>query len=394
MGIDPIKNNFTQTKDSIPSDNILGTEQEDLDRELTPEEKKVAEISELSKSGYQLLKENLVDDAVFAFKKILALDPDNNYALVGIGDGERKKGNFKEAIKYYKLCLESQPENNYALFGLADCYKALRQYSRAIAVWEKYLIHDNKNITVLTRVADAYRKIKDFRSSKAIYMKVLEMEPNNPYALIGLGHLHYDFKEFDVALEYWEKMLETNHERVDIRVLTSLGNCHRKLKTYQNGVKYFEMALDLDPKNFYALFGLADCYRGMDEHEKSLLYWEKILMNDPTNKVILTRIGDAYRNMNDLDKAERNYQAAINIEFDSYAVLGLALINKQRGKYEDAITSLRGLMRNDMKNHRLYTEIAECYIKLGDRHKAKEVLMDFQRLGIKNIFVSKMLEDL
>jgi tetratricopeptide (TPR) repeat protein len=228
------------------------------------------EISEISKKGYQLLKENRISEAIDCFSKILLVDANNNYALVGMGDAVRKRGCCRDAVTFYQRCLSHHPGNNYALFGLADCYKALNQYQKAIEIWEQYLLHDDKNITVLTRVADAYRKVKDFKHSKVIYLRVLEMEETNPYAIIGLGHLHYDFKEYRDALYYWEKMLSLNSENVDIRVLTSIGNCHRKLRTYDKGIPYFESALRKEPANFYALFGLADCYRGMNRPNRTL----------------------------------------------------------------------------------------------------------------------------
>ena len=84
----------------------------------------LAEISELSKRGYQLLKENLVDEAEECFRSILEIEDTNNYALVGMGDAGRKKGEYRQAVQYYQKCLDHHPGNNYALFGLADCYKA------------------------------------------------------------------------------------------------------------------------------------------------------------------------------------------------------------------------------------------------------------------------------
>lgn len=374
--------------------NLPEYDSEEPIREETEEEKLLNEISELSKRGYQLLKEGLVEEAEDCFQQIIEKDELNNYALVGLGDSARKRANFRQAVVYYQKCLETHPGNNYALFGLADCYKALNKYNQAIKIWEEYLLHDDSNITVLTRVADAYRKVRDFKKSREIYLRVLEMEQDNAYALIGLGHLHYDFREYRDALKYWERMYQLNHDNVDIRVLTSLGNCHRKLRTFEKGTFYFDKALELEPNNFYALFGLADCYRGMNAHAESLQYWDKILKKDPENKVILTRAGDAYRNLEEFDKAEEYYSKALNIEFDVYAILGLALINKLRGNYENAIESLKGLLRNDPKNHRLYTEIAECYMLLGDKNKAIETLAEFQKLGIRNTFVSNLLDKL
>jgi tetratricopeptide (TPR) repeat protein len=358
------------------------------------ENQEVSEIPELSKKGYQLLKENKITEAMDCFRKILLTDENNNYALVGMGDATRKRGAFRDAVEYYRRCLSFHPGNNYALFGLADCYKALNQYHKAIEIWEQYLLHDDTNITVLTRVADAYRKVRDFKHSKAVYLQVLEMEEKNPYAIIGLGHLHYDFKEYREALFYWEKMLEYHREGVDIRVLTSIGNCHRKLKTFESGIPYFERALLRDLCNFYALFGLADCYRGLNQQYRSLEYWNRILEQDPRNKVILTRAGDAYRNLNDYDRASDYYRRALNVEFDTYAVLGLAVVSKVQGKYTESIESLGRLIQQDPKNYRLYIEISDCLIKKGEKNRAIEILGEFQKTGIRNLFISDLLDKL
>lgn len=350
-------------------------------------ETELNEISESSKKGYQLLKENRYEEAIQCFTQILEKDKENNYALVGLGDAARKRGAFREAAEHYRKCLVFHPGNSYALFGLADCYKALNQYHKAIEIWEQYLLHDNTNITVLTRVADAYRKVHDFRKSKAIYQRVLEMEANNHYALIGLGHLHYDFKEYKDALAYWQKMVELQKESVDIRVLTSIGNCFRKLKQFDKGIPYFEKALEREPDNFYALFGIADCYRGVGKQNRSLDYWNLILAKDPKNKVILTRAGDAYRGLGELQMATKYYEEALNIEFDVYAILGMAVIARIQGKWEAAITSLRMLVQNDPKNYRIYLELAQCYLASGQRQQALETLQEFQKLGIKNPFI-------
>ena len=351
-------------------------------------------ITEISKTGYHLLKENKISEAIDCFTKILMMDENNNYALVGMGDATRKTGAIREAVKYYERCLEHHPGNNYALFGLADCYKAMNQYQKAIGIWEQYLNYDDKNITVLTRVADAYRKVRNLESSKKIYLRVLEMEANNPYAIIGLGHLHYDFKDYKEALFYWEKMIVSSYDKVDIRVLTSIGNCHRKLKTFEQGIPYFDAALKREGSNFYALFGIADCYRGINEFEKSILYFNRILEQDPRNKMILTRTGDAYRNLNEHEKAKEFYERALNIEFDTYAVMGLALLSKAQGKFEESIHSFARLIQQDSKNHRLYIELADCYIQTKDKKKAIEVLEEFQKLGLKNQKVSDMLDEL
>lgn len=360
----------------------------------TEKDEKTTLISELSIQGYKKIKENNIGDAKEYFKRILELDENNNYALVGLGDSARKQGNFIESINCYNECLKYHPENSYALFGLADCYKAMNQFSKAIDIWEEYLKHDNTNITVLTRIADAYRKIHDFKKSKDIYLKVLESEDDNAYALIGIGHLYYDFKNYNEALKYWTKMYDLHKEHVDIRILTSIGNCHRKLKTFSGGIPYFEKALELDPDNFYALFGLADCYRGMNLQHKSIEYWNRILKIDPENKVILTRIGDAYRNTGDYKKAEEYYTRALDIDFDIYAAMGLALLCKCEEKYDEAISRFKNLIRNDQKNYRLYIDLADCYLKTNKKEKAIKTLESFRLLGLHSSAVNELIDNI
>jgi tetratricopeptide (TPR) repeat protein len=352
-------------------------------------------IAELSKNGYQFLKEQKLEEAKECFQKILVMDTENNYALVGLGDAARKHHAYRQAAQYYERCLLHHPGNNYAFFGLADCYKTLNQYDKAIEIWDKYLEHDPMNITVLTRVADAYRKLHDFKNSKQTYQQVLEIEENNAYAIIGLGHLHYDFKEYRDALFYWEKMLEThNIANVDIRVLTSIGNCFRKLKAFDDGIAYFDAALKRERSNFFALFGLGDCFRGLNQPKRALDYWNMILNHDPRNKVILTRAGDAYCALRDYEKAAEYYQRALDIDFDVYAVLGLSIIAKVHGAFEKAIQSLQALLEHDIKNHRLYIELADCYLRIGDKEAAISILRDFQRFGIRNNTINEILEKL
>ncbi|MBN1837710.1 MAG: tetratricopeptide repeat protein, partial [Spirochaetales bacterium] len=115
---------------------------------------------------------------------------------------------------------------------------------------------------------------------------------------------------------------------------------------------------------------------------------------DPKNKVIITRAGDALRNLGDLEKAEEYYHRALNIEFDIYAVIGLALISKLRGEHPKAIESLSGLLAQNPRNHRLVIEIADCHMKLGNNQAAIETLSRFLRAGGKNAYISELLKSL
>ena len=128
----------------------------------------------------------------------------------------------------------------------------------------------------------------------------------------------------------------------------------------------------------------------MNQQFKSIEYWQKILEIDPKNKVILTRTGDAYRTTGNYEEAKNYYNRALEIDFDIYAAIGLALICKGEGKIEEAITRFTNLIKNDTRNSRLYIDLAECYLQVNKRADAIRVLENYLRIDGRNLSVKNL----
>jgi len=89
------------------------TQQDEIINELSISESKDPkenEIAELSKKGYVLIKANKIEEAREAFKSILDIEENNNYALVGLGDAERKQNRFSFGNNF-----------PYGFIGFFDC---------------------------------------------------------------------------------------------------------------------------------------------------------------------------------------------------------------------------------------------------------------------------------
>jgi DNA-binding SARP family transcriptional activator len=70
------------------------------------------------------------------------------------------------------------------------------------------------------------------------------------------------------------------------------------------------------------------------------------------------------------------------------------MVARTQGRYDEAIESLRRLIQQDVRNHRLYLELADCSLKKGDKREAIEALEEFQRQGVRNNAVNEMLDKL
>ena len=181
----------------------------------------------LSRAGYRALEKRRLDEAARYFDQMLDIDPANTYALVG--HAELDKHDIRSALKRYTDCLAVDPGNRFALKGAAECSWELREYRRSVELWTSYLKVTSPDATVLTHLADGYRKLEDGEKSEAAYRQALEIEPDNHYALNGLATLRFDSERYEQASALWEKLLQLDPGNV--RVLVSLGNCHRKLRT-------------------------------------------------------------------------------------------------------------------------------------------------------------------
>ncbi len=318
----------------------------------------------LSRQANRWLKDGALADADAAFKEVLELEPGNSYALVGLAQIAKRRGDLPKAINFYQICLQLTPYNSVAMLGLADAYRSGDQWSKALALWEKHLELHSSDAAVWTYVADAQRRAQHWDKAQKAYATALQHDPKNAFALVGLGYLHYDQKDFVRALSCWSQAHAVNASKTDLRLLTNLGNCHRKLKSFDLGVPFFQQALDLQPDNFFALFGLADCYRGLRQPEQSLTYWERILANDPHNRIVLTRAGDALRQMGHIDAAQQRYEAALEDGYDCFAAMGLATVLKIKGRYQEALAQLQTILDIDPGNARVQQIVGDCQQRL------------------------------
>jgi Flp pilus assembly protein TadD len=88
--------------------------------------------------------------------------------------------------------------------------------------------------------------------------------------------------------------------------------------------------------------------------------------------------------MDEYEKARKYYESALDIEYDTYAVLGLALLNRTEGRIDLAIQSLKRLVAHEPKNTRIYMELAHTYLQDRDERNAMMVLRDFFDQGLQD----------
>ncbi len=351
-----------------------------------------ARLISLSKAGFSALSAGRLEDADHCFREMLLADSGNSYGLVGLAETARARGDLRWALRSYERCVELHPDNQRALRGLFDCLREVEEHPRAVEVWESRLRDSSPDAMAYTHAGDLYRRLGRFEDSRAAYQRALEKEPANTYALHGMGQLLFDSERYGDARACWVRLRDADPRNV--RVLTSLGNCCRRMRQFDEALDCYQAALELDPRNFFALYGVADSYRGLQMREESLRSWEALLELEPANRIVLTRAGDACRSLRKLEQAERYYRAALAIDFDSYAMLGMAQAARMGGDPARAVQLLLELLGREPGNDRAALEAADCYVEMGETARAVEVLEQFPESGPKHARIREKLAGL
>ena len=91
----------------------------------------------LQLNGDLLVKIDRGEEALDIYKKILALDPDNELALTSLGSVERQLGHDKEAEKYLLRLAATHPRYYASYLALGDLYTARHDFNKAETNYRK-----------------------------------------------------------------------------------------------------------------------------------------------------------------------------------------------------------------------------------------------------------------
>ena len=123
-------------------------------------------VVEFTRNGHQFTKQRNWAKAKESFSQALDIEPDNAYALTGLGDVCRNIGEMDNAIACYRQVLQSDRRNLFALRGLGDALRERKEYKEAIELWQRYRITSyNVCYTKLLRASPRPRSAKRFLRS-------------------------------------------------------------------------------------------------------------------------------------------------------------------------------------------------------------------------------------
>lgn len=229
---------------------------------------------------------NRINDSITSSEYSIAIDPEDEEALLNKANGLFSLGNFKDAIEYYQRFLKLCPEEGAAYMFIGNCLlnmgkpeEAMPQYNKALECFNKYNISTSEveqcrafTFSQLGHVEQALQCLDD-----------ADNDPDCNHSEINVirGHILLEHRRVKEAIKSFVDALQAtnfSHE-IFFRIAISVYDCGYHTIAYRMFKTYHEAHHNQgDEGTAY----LASCCRQLNKHDEYMKYLYIACQQNPT----------------------------------------------------------------------------------------------------------------
>ncbi len=327
--------------------------------------KKATELNPKSALAHLLLGKHLVlidklEDALEVLYKARDLDPNNPEIYYYLASAFKKQYEFDKALKLLKNCIDFNYNINEVLKEMAEIYIYKGDYKEAQKILEEILNYSIiEEPEVLEKLALVNERLNNLDNAMYYIDKALKIEPDN-INFINLAAL-LSFKKGDIEYSYslFKKLI--NKDYTNFEVYYYLGIIELSRFRFSLAKDYFEKALEINPnKNEIKYFlALIYAFEGKLSNSIDILVKAKELIKDPyKNKLLSFNIASAFSLIGNISKTEQFLSEAI----DDF-IKSLKNVSEQDVLF---YTTLLFQTKVIIETSKLYNKLFETYNKLSN----------------------------
>ncbi|HEX3683982.1 MAG TPA: tetratricopeptide repeat protein [Bryobacteraceae bacterium] len=334
------------------------------------------------------IAENSVD-AEAAFKKVLAMDPNNEDAITGLASVYSDRGDARTASGLLENLTKKNPSAR-AYSILASDYESMHEYSLAADAYKKAIELDPARVELKAALAQDEGAAGRYDDALKTYQEMAEANPQDAQPYLGMAQIYREQKNFAMAHQMTDKAKELDPDDVDIRY-SEVGLLEAEGKNAEAIEKLKELLEvtahrgtgDAD-RNARAkmLEQLGLLYREAQDYDSAIDTFRQLAeLNPDLASRAQAQIVDTYRLAKDYTKAQQESDAAAK-KFPNDRVVNevRAQLFADEGKTDLAIAELKKLL--DGKNDReTYVAMAEVYQKGKNFAEMAKVLDAAEKLS-------------
>jgi eukaryotic-like serine/threonine-protein kinase len=267
-----------------------------------------------------------VDLAVAAGDNARQLDPEDPEVDVTLGTLYTRTGKPREALAAFERALAAQPEHFDALLGLAQAQEAAGAAPAAEATYRQAIALRPASWTGYSKLGGFYYARGRYDQAAAMFKRATELAPDNARAFSNLGGSYQSLGDFRRALAAYEKSVQLSPTAL---AYSNLAAMQFYLGRTREAAASSEEAVELTPQHFYVWANLGDAYRwtpGLEpkaaaSYARAIALAREELRVNPQDGVVHSVLALCLAKTGDDAAAERHVREALATAPDSPELL-------------------------------------------------------------------------
>jgi len=205
-------------------------------------------IETLMSNGVTLLERGAYSQAITAFRKVVAREPDHFEGQFNLAFAYLQWGRSGNAIEEFKKALAYQPKNSQIWSNMAFAYSNLGKNEEALYALTQAVTYDSENIPARINLASMYANANRPKQAKEQYEKVLAIDPSHEEALVNLSKCYLAEKQYDEAIKCLNRVAEAYPNNGEAHF--ELANIYwKRQNNLDKALAEYKLAVTLTPEN-------------------------------------------------------------------------------------------------------------------------------------------------
>jgi arylsulfatase A-like enzyme/Flp pilus assembly protein TadD len=275
----------------------------------------------------QLMGKDRLDDAIAQVRSIIAVDPDMVDVHMMLGNLLFRQREFRPALDAFREVLRMRPDYNFAMLNVLYCLKNLGERQESLREIERFRALFPDDPALFYEEGEALAGLRKFAPALAALQKSLDLDQANARAWKKMGEIHFLRGEYEKAAAAIRKGIEFSPEQqkshFDLAVIDETRNDASAAEAN------YRRELQLNPGNFMASYNLAELLRKSGRSDEALAFYQATMKSNPTFAIPFFMAAKHYfdRRQN-LDEAIALCRSGIAITpVDKYTAFGYYILS-------------------------------------------------------------------
>jgi eukaryotic-like serine/threonine-protein kinase len=330
-----------------------------------------------------------VDNAIDAFHKSAAQDPNYVLAQAGLGDAYAMKYLLTkdpqwiaEATQYGNRAAAMNPNQAPVRETLGKIYQQTGKFDEALAEYHRAVELNPMAIGASYRIGKIYASQEKYAQAEEAFKRVIARMPSFWLGYSGLGELYYNQGKFKEAATQYQKVIDLMPDNP--LGYEGLGGAYEQMGNYKDAITIFNKGLQVKPSpEIWSDLGAAYMFTG--ENGKAAEAMRKAVDLNPHDHTLWRNLADSYRQVPSLtSQAPATYAKALEVAqqqltvnpTDKDALSGAALYEAHLGDATAAKKYITRALQQAPKDSDALFTAALVYEIIGDRQRAVTMLQD------------------